>query len=153
MLASTGHAYWPVLATAAWFALAAGAASFLYRAATRSGYEARGRLFIVTALSLMGLQATGFMLLEATERVASGVGLAHLLYEPAVLIGLALEALVALIGAGLVWLLARAVEVWQALVRRGTVASPASVRWYPATTAPLTSPVALCAAPRGPPAS
>jgi hypothetical protein len=153
LLASTGHSYWPVAASAAWFALAAGAASFLYRAATRSGYEARGRLFVVTALSLMALQATGFVLLEATERVASGMGIAHLLQEPAVLIGLALEAVVALVGAGLVWLLARAVEVFQGLGRSLTVAPPAPIRWHPAAAPLITSGVALCAAPRGPPVS
>lgn len=117
VLQETGHAYLPVFVTLALLAFVLGIVGFLaHRVVARtSDREPRGAFFH-TAVRLFGLQAAGFLLLEVGERYLSGggVGLSDSPVIPALIVHLAL----ALVGALLLKLLARAVDaVMDALVR------------------------------------
>ena len=104
---ATGHHFWGLVFALALAAAMAGMSGFLARvrepSATQGG---RVNLFAFTAPRLMALQVGGFALLEATERIIMGNG-SHAIFEPVVLIGLALQVVVALAAALILSLLTK----------------------------------------------
>ena len=99
LLEHNGHGHWPYFVGMAMGLLVAGFVGF-GRSLAGSGERATRRLSMSgVALRLLLFQTLGFLALEAGERVLSGLGASHLLAEPAVVAGLALQAVVALAGA------------------------------------------------------
>ncbi len=105
LLSSTGHGYWPIVAAGA---LAALVFAFVGLIAESRGDAVErtpgwaGRLFACLA----SLQVGAFLLLELLERVISGAP-ADLWSQPAVILGVVLQAVVALASALLVLLIRR----------------------------------------------
>ena len=111
LLAHTGHGHWPYFVGMAMGLLVAGFVGFgRYLAGADPG--GAGRLSVSRlALMLVVFQSLGFLALEASERTLSGLGPGHLFEEPAVVAGLALQAVVALAGALLLVAFARIVTL------------------------------------------
>jgi hypothetical protein len=117
LLEETGHAAWPAIVSVALAALVVALARFAVGRIHRSDRLPPGAVWRLTAGRLMVLQILGFVALEAVERLASGHGLGQLLGEPVVIIGVALQILVALGSAALLVLLAHLVERLTGLLR------------------------------------
>ena len=117
VLEETGHSYLPVFVTLALVALVLGIVGFLaHRIVGRTSATAPKEVFLHTAIRLMGLQAAGFLLLEVGERFLSGGGIS--LADSPVLPALMVHVVLAVLGALLLSLLARAVDaVMDALER------------------------------------
>jgi hypothetical protein len=111
LLLSTGHESFGVVVAAALGALAAGFVRFVSQFGT-SNHSRNGvdRIYKRDALRLSILQLVGFTALEAAERQLAGLSPVGILAEPAFLIGLITQIIVALLGAALLVLLAKACE-------------------------------------------
>jgi hypothetical protein len=109
-------------------------------------------LFTFSASRLMALQVGGFILLEVTERTFLGSG-AHSIVEPVVLVGLALQVVVALVSALLLCLLTKTLHALLSGTSLTSVKAAqilplfASTRWFQPSLAPGTGAGTL----RGPP--
>ncbi len=112
-LEATGHGYWPYFVALALAFVVAGLAGFA-GAQDRALPRLRRYPAIVGRLALV--QIVGFILLEVVERLAVG-GIELLLQEPAFLIGIPLQLLIAALGAFFLVVFARTV----AWLRRSTV--------------------------------
>ena len=109
VLEETGHSYLPVFVTLALVALVLGIVGFLaHRIVGRTSATAPKEVFLHTVMRLMGLQAAGFLLLEVGERFLSGGGIT--LADSPVLPALMVHVVLAILGAVLLSLLARAVD-------------------------------------------
>ncbi|MGH2827460.1 MAG: hypothetical protein ACRDKF_10865, partial [Actinomycetota bacterium] len=112
LLAHTGHGHWPYSVGIAMGLLVAGFVGFGRNLAAGPGPSRARRLSVSgLALKLVVFQSLGFLALEASERTLSGLGPGHLFEEPAVVAGLALQAVVALAGAMLLVAFARIVTI------------------------------------------
>jgi hypothetical protein len=152
LLDETGHGAWPVIVSVALAGLVVALARFAVGRIRDSDRPAPATLWRLTAGRLMALQSLGFVALEAVERLISGHGLGRLMTEPVVLIGVALQVLVALVAAALMVLLARLVDRLNGLLRALPRAPRALAR--PGTwdgILPRQRLVAGPANPRGPP--
>jgi hypothetical protein len=100
LMDATGHRYWGLAVGVALGAAIGGAAGFYVRIlrVPRAGLG-RMDMFLFLAPRLGALQLAGFVLLEVSERVLWGSGLAHPLEEPVVIAGLALQLIVAVASA------------------------------------------------------
>ncbi len=108
LLAETGHGLWPYAAALAVGGVVAALAGF---AARPAAMEARSHSLGATALRLVALQVPAWVLLEAAERTASSGQLGGVLHEgPVLLIGLAVQLLVAVLGALVLRALSRVLE-------------------------------------------
>jgi hypothetical protein len=123
---AAGHRNWSLVVALATGLMVAGLAGFVRRGLGGGAVRAVGR-GVASRLAL--LQGGAFLLLEATERSLAGADALSALGEPAVLLGLLLQAVVAVIGAGLVKLLARAVDLLS--TRRTTRRRPARRGSFP----------------------
>jgi hypothetical protein len=154
LLDSTGHRYFSLLVAAVSVALVIGLGAFVAEslAAGRASLAPR-RLFSYTLVRLTGLQAAGFLVLEALERLMGGEHhfASALLSEPATLLGVALQLLSALIAAALLVLLRRVIVTITAS-RRGRRRSSVVIGEPPGALPRLSSAVSD-AAPRAPPAA
>jgi hypothetical protein len=138
LLARTGHSYLSkalIVAAAAAIVAGIGASVLGFVRARRRG---EGPLrFGSVALPLVALQVTGFLLLEAGERLLAGVPGADLL-SPVILVGLPLQALVAALGALALLAVARtAAAVARVLSSGPSVEEQASSEPLPAHSEPL----------------
>lgn len=106
LLSSTGHSYWPYFVAVAIGGLIATFVGASFEERRRPG-SARGPLSTFFLLTV--LQLVGFGGLETIERAFAG-GLDGLATDPSVLLGLALQVVVAAIGTGLLSGLVRAVR-------------------------------------------
>ena len=108
LMETTGHRYWGLVVGIALGLTIGGAVGFYVRAlrAPRNGLG-RLNLFVFAAPRLGALQLVGFALLETSERVLWGAGLAHPLEEPVVIAGLALQVVIAVASAGILSLIAK----------------------------------------------
>lgn len=112
LLSSTGHSHWIYVAGAGFFGGVLAMAGFI-----RSCVEAHATASGLTRYAVARLapfQVVAFVLLEMVERASSGHGLLATLVEPAVLIGIILQLLVAIAGAVLLRAVARVVETLRA---------------------------------------
>lgn len=125
LLAGTGHGYWPLAATLAAAALFVGLVGFVGDRLHRRTADSRSDIFRRAAPKLLGLQVTGFVLLEVTERIAAGhVIEAATFVGPTMLIGLLVQLVAAVISAAVLGLVAYVIERFVARpprVRRSTI--------------------------------
>lgn len=112
LLRSGGHRHWAVVAALALGALVASLIWFTSQATRPERVWSLGAraFFVSTARRLVLLQVSGFVLLEASERVLFGAGFGQVLAEPVVLIGIVLQVVSALGAAGLLVVFARTLD-------------------------------------------
>lgn len=112
LLHSSGDRYWAVVVALALGALVASLVCVTVRAtqAPRDRSPGTRPLFIFTVRRLVLLQVSGFVLLEAFERLPFGADLGRVFLEPVLLIGIALQVLSAVVLAGFLVLFARTLE-------------------------------------------
>jgi hypothetical protein len=125
MLAATGHGNWTFVVALALGATVAGLVRYAYGRAVTPALPAptTGSLFVVAAIRLIPLQVLGCVGLEALERLASGGAAAAVVTEPAVLIGIGLQLVFALVGAVVLVVFARAVDL---ILRRPLLPDPSA---------------------------
>lgn len=117
LLAATGHGGWTLVVAIALGILVAGLVQYATRRAWSLGAPTGvptltgGSLFAVAATRLIPLQVLGCVGLEAIERWMAGEAVATVLTEPAVLIGICLQLLGALVGALILVLFTRAIDL------------------------------------------
>jgi len=135
LLAATGHGSHDVLVSiGVAAALAAAIGAIVHQVRTRG--RARGATGSVIRLGavLWSLQSVGFVALETMERGLSAHAVEHLVHEPAFLLGLAAQLLVAVVAALVVWLLGITVAAILGLLARPDFA-PVPVAFRPASIA------------------
>jgi hypothetical protein len=110
LLEATGHDDFGVVIALALGVLVAGLSRFASGRAWAQTNTRASDLYALTVPRLLALQLGGFVTLEMIERVLMGLTPLHIVSEPAVLIGLLLQAGAALIGAGLLILFAKTLE-------------------------------------------
>lgn len=145
LLHDTGHELWPpFVAPMVLAALVLGAAGALTR-------SVNGVVPIrATAMKLAALQGASWMAVEAAERFATGHDQLTWRSLLPVVLGLAVQVLVAVAAAVFLLLLGRIADAWRARHRRGWPRRP--TRWRPAfASAPSIRVVAAAWSPRGPP--
>ncbi|MGH2723927.1 MAG: hypothetical protein ACRDI0_06610 [Actinomycetota bacterium] len=127
LLHSTGHAWWPALPA---IAVAGVVATFIHLALWRrsGGAPSLGGVLAHAAARLILVQVLGFGLLEFVERILSGHGPLDLVREPAFLIGVGLQVVVALAIAALVVLVTRMVEALVSAMRPRRARAPRALR-------------------------
>ena len=137
VLQRTGHEYLPALAEAALVLALAGIAAVVIRAfapGPRGGSERfsrlAGRLTLVQVLAFGGL--------EVVERIVAGAPLRHLASDHILVVGTAVQVVVAAAGAAFLWWLARTstklaetISLRAPLPRTGAVVALASTSWSP----------------------
>jgi hypothetical protein len=137
VLQRTGHEYLPALAEAALVLALAGIAAVVIRAfapGPRRGSERfprlAGRLALVQVLAFGGL--------EVVERIVAGAPLRHLASDHILVVGMAVQVVVAVAGAAFLWWLARTstklaetIALPASLPRAGAVVALASTSWIP----------------------
>jgi hypothetical protein len=121
LLEATGHDDFGVVIALALGVLVAGLLRFASGRAWAQTDSRASDLYALTVPRLLALQLGGFVTLEMIERVLMGVTPLHIVSEPAVVIGLLLQAGAALIGACLLILLAKTLE--SVFSRQGITAS------------------------------
>jgi hypothetical protein len=147
LMDATGHRFWGLVFALALGAGVAGMSGWLVRlmhpSTTRPHQVNKLNLFRFSAPRLMALQVGGFALLEATERIFMGAG-AHAIFEPVVVLGLALQVVVALVSALILCLLTKTLH---ALLSGSSLTSGkaarilprfAPTRWFQPSLAPGT---------------
>ncbi|MDQ3662795.1 MAG: hypothetical protein M3454_17430 [Actinomycetota bacterium] len=152
LLEATGHRYFALVVGAALIALVVGLGEFVAESISSRGRPVRARKLFSFALGrLTALQATGFVVLEALERLS--VGEHHfasaLLTERTTLLGIALQVLLALIAALLLVALRRVIV--QARAVRRPLSHFTASSWNSRVAPPRLLAVAGDAAPRAPP--
>lgn len=154
LLAGTGHGQHGAFATLALAATLAGVIGiFMDRLRARRGRGALTLSRTRLASILWAVQTTGFAALETWERGHGFFGVAELLHEPAFLVGLAAQALVALVATALVLLVRATVDALLRLLAapRDAAGTPVS---FPRTQSRARASVARSAWNlRGPPAA
>ncbi|HYO61328.1 MAG TPA: hypothetical protein VEU29_05465 [Actinomycetota bacterium] len=135
LLASTGHSGhggFATIALAAVFAAVIG----IFMERMRARWDRRGSDVArarVAAL-LWGVQTSGFVVLEAWERGHGVAGVAELLHEPAFLIGLVAQLVVALVAVAIVLLIGATVDALLRLFRG--LATEGEAPQFPAASTP-----------------
>jgi hypothetical protein len=129
-LQATGHGYWPV---AVYLAVALGALALAWTVARGAGTLRTAGPEVARFRLLATRQLLVFAVVEASERLVAGVPVTDLWREPAFVVGLAVQVVVA---AGLALLLRRAeglgARVAAAMRPSGAAARPRP-RWSPAS--------------------
>lgn len=149
VLHATGHGYWIAFVPVAVGALVAGLCGLILSA---DGRATATSLFRRTAARLVPLQVFGFVAIEVTERAVAGTAPAEIFQEPAVLIGIVLQALVAIVGAGLLVAFRAAIDRLRGSRRRAVArASSPPLSFVTQHLGPPASPAAGGAGSRGPP--
>ena len=120
ILHATGHRHWTWFMAAALGAAVAGLAGFAYQRMRASASMSPAALYRYSLGRLIALQATGFLLLEIIERLASH-GSLDLAHQPAVVLGVALQILIAFVGALLLVAFGRVIDVLSAVGRKPAV--------------------------------
>lgn len=133
LLASTGHGYWKFVVAATLGALVAALARFACGHVWRGAAMSRGHLYVFTATRLVVLQAIGFTALECGEHLLARVPVTHLLSEPAVVLGVVGQTVIALVAALLLVAFAKVVELIASAVCR---TAPARSRRVPPARPP-----------------
>jgi hypothetical protein len=113
LLAATGHHRWTLVVAIALGFTVAGLVHYAWARALspHAGTLPSGTLFGLAAGRLIPLQVLGCVGLEAVERWFAGEAVATVLTEPAVMIGVFLQLLVAVVGAVILVLFAKAIDL------------------------------------------
>jgi hypothetical protein len=113
LLAATGHHRWTLVVAIALGFTVAGLVHYAWARALspHAGTLPSGSLFNLAAGRLIPMQVLGCVGLEAVERLFAGETVAGVLTEPAVMIGVFLQLLVAIVGALILVLFARAIDL------------------------------------------
>jgi hypothetical protein len=150
VLARTGHGYWDLAVRGAVvLGVAAAALTVLAGIAGRDDGAFHGRRL---ALRLAAAQLLAFSSMEVAERVVAGAPVAGLLHHGLFLAGLALQVVLAVIGAAVLFLLGRATVRLMAALRPPRPLPLRPARWLPvAGSLPPRPALAGAASPRGPP--
>ena len=134
LLEATGHGSHDLLVT---LGLAAGVAALIAMVAShlRNREASRSTRPVRSALWLWLIQTVGFVALEASERVHGLHELSTLIHEPAFLVGLLAQAVVALVAAFVIWALRATVDAILRLLclpssREEPLPAPLRVRAY-----------------------
>ena len=104
-LQRTGHAYLPALDQAVLMLVVAGMAAVVVRAFSRT--EERTERFGRLARVLVVAQTCAFAAQEVLERLVSGAPLGGLAHDHILVTGIAVQIVVAIVAAGILWLFAR----------------------------------------------
>lgn len=117
-LQRTGHAYLPALDQAVLMLVVAGMAAVVVRAFAHTGdrTERFGRL----ARDLVVAQTCAFAAQEVLERLVSGAPLGGLAHDHILVTGIAVQIVVAIVAAGILWLFARTATRLAAVVAART---------------------------------
>jgi hypothetical protein len=120
VLAETGHGYWQYAVAVVLGLVVASLSGFACQRVwpSRADSGDRGSPYYGVAGRLIALQATGLLILEGAERALTGTEPLGVFTEAPVIIGLAVQVLVALAAALLLVLFARAVDFVHRLVSR-----------------------------------
>ncbi len=146
VLRSTGHAYLPTLGEVALLLLLAGMAAVVVR--SWSGRRpAQGERYASLAGLLVGVQVTAFVGQELMERLVSRSPLGELMHDHILLIGVAVQILLALAGAAVLRWLVRASDRLADIVARPAV-PPRAATVLLGTLRPRLSPSRVPAGPR-----
>jgi hypothetical protein len=126
-MAATGHRLWPYFVALAAGALVTGLSGFVADQVGESPGASGAALWRHAASRLVPAQVLAFACLELAERAlfADPTHAGGLLGEPVLWVGIALQVLCALAGAGLLVLFARTIELIQELVARRSAAGQA----------------------------
>ena len=111
ILHATGHGYWTWFVAVALGTLVAALAGFAHQRMRTSASMGAAALYRYSLGRLITMQAIGFLLLEIIERLASG-GSLDLAHQPAVVLGVGLQILIAFIGALLLVAFGRAIDAF-----------------------------------------
>ena len=114
----TGHAYLPALDQAVLMLLVAGMAAVVVRAFARAGDRTEG--FGQLATILVVAQTCAFAAQEVLERLVSGAPLGGLAHDHILVTGIAVQIVVAIVAAGILWLFARTATRLAALIATRT---------------------------------
>jgi hypothetical protein len=117
-LQRTGHAYLPALDQAVLMLVVAGMAAVVVRAFSRT--EERTERFGRLARVLVVAQTCAFAAQEVLERLVSGAPLGGLAHDHILVTGIAVQIVVAIVAAGILWLFARTATRLAALVAART---------------------------------
>ena len=120
ILHATGHRYWTWFVAVALGALVAGLAGFAHQRMQAGASMGAGALYRYSLGRLITLQTVGFLLLEIVERLASG-GSLDLAHQPAVVLGVGLQVVIAFIGALLLVAFGRAIDAFARLGDRPAI--------------------------------
>ena len=154
LMGATGHRYFALVVAAALVALIVGLGDFVTESIASRGRALDARkLFSFATGRLTALQAAGFVVLEALERLAGGEHhfASALLAERATLLGIALQFLSALVTALILVGLRRMIVEARAVPR--PLGQPTATPWNTRVTRPRFIAVAGDACPRAPPAT
>jgi hypothetical protein len=117
-LQRTGHAYLPALDQAVLMLVVAGMAAVVVRAFSRT--EERTERFGRLARVLVVAQTCAFAGQEVLERLVSGAPLGGLAHDHILVTGIAVQIVVAIVAAGILWLFARTATRLAAVVAART---------------------------------
>ena len=117
-LQRTGHAYLPALDQAVLMLLIAGMAAVVVRAFARGGDRTEG--FGRLARVLVVAQTCAFAAQEVLERLVSRAPLGGLAHDHILVTGIAVQVVVAIVAAAILWLLARTATRLAALIATRT---------------------------------
>src|SRR4051794_850094 len=117
VLAVTGHGHWLVVVKLAVAFALAGAVSLAVRFSSRTPPEAGVDAFTWAVARLAVVQAAGFTGMEVVERLGSGAPLAGLFAHHVLVLGLAVQLLVACVGGAFLFLLSRTARTVAEAVR------------------------------------
>jgi len=137
VLQRTGHEYLPAMAEAALVLALAGIAAVVIRAfAPRVGTGSERFSWLASRLGLV--QVAAFIGLEVVERLVAGAPLRHLASDHILVVGTAVQVVVAVAGAAFLWWLARTstklaetILLRAPLPRTGAVVALAGTSWSP----------------------
>jgi hypothetical protein len=133
VLSRTGHGYLPAAGDAALILALAGMAALVVRAWSERGRE-EPRTFASLASLLAIVQVVAFAGLEVLERLVAGAPLGDLIHEHLLVIGVAVQIAVALVGAlALRWIASTAARIADLVPVRAALPRPALAAAVPAT--------------------
>ena len=132
LLARTGHSYWH---GAVLLALALSAVAFARHIRDHVRFSltegAAGQSYLLVAAWLAVVQVSAYVIIELTERLASGYPMQQTFHSFLPLIGVAIQVLVACVTTLLLRLLAKAAEAFASTLARSLASSPSPRLWAP----------------------
>ena len=153
LLSSTGHGYWPTAAGFAVAAIVVGLGSFIAQRLAPEARTTKGEIFANALPRFLAVQIGGFTALEIVERLASGHAISMRdLFATTFVVGIAIQAIAALLSALFLVLVATVVARFLAVGVRPQNTAGASLPLVSLVPAPRLVPATGAHTLRGPPA-